>query len=209
MRTRWVSELDLFIVSRHVLNVIADLFINTSLSVPSDHSPISLAVNCGDFAGQLPRRANQLGDHSVLHSTAPVPPGDVRPRSRRALPCDNIDLESFSHKLEQTDPRDLLDTDVSSSIESFCDSTYDVDKDCKVDSVDNDTQYANRWKNILMSNDDKLLWKAIDWNGAMNINVPQRPSDDEFKVNLESLFNLEGTSELDPADYVSDIYVPV
>ena len=43
----------------------------------------------------------------------------------------------------------------------------------------------------------------------MNINVPQRPSDDEFKVHLESLFNPEGTSELDPADYVSDIYVPV
>ena len=43
----------------------------------------------------------------------------------------------------------------------------------------------------------------------MNINVPQRPSDDEFKVHLESLFNPEETSELDPADYVSDIYVPV
>ena len=213
MRTRWMSELDLFIVSRRVLNVIADLFINRSLSVPSDHSPISLAVNCGDLkstpAGQLLRRANQLGDHSVLHSTAPVPPVDGRPRSRRALPCDNIDLESFSHKLEQTDPRDLLDTDVGSSIESFCDIMYDVAKDCKVDSVGNDTQYDNRWKNILMSNEDKLLWKAIDWNGTININVPQRPSDDEFKVHLESLFNPEGTSELDPADYVSDIYVPV
>ena len=43
----------------------------------------------------------------------------------------------------------------------------------------------------------------------MNINVPQRPSDVEFKVDIESLFNPEWTSELDPADYVSDIYVPV
>ena len=86
---------------------------------------------------------------------------------------------------------------------------YDVAKDCKVDSVDNDTQYDNRWKNILMSNDDKLLRKAIDWNGAMNINVHQRPSDDEFKVHLESLFNPERTSELDPAAYVSDIFVPI
>ena len=43
----------------------------------------------------------------------------------------------------------------------------------------------------------------------MNINVPQRPSDDEFKVDIESLFNPEWTSELDPADYVSDIYVSV
>ena len=213
MRTRYVSELDLFIVSHCVLNVIADLFINTSLSVPLDHSPISLAVNCSDLkstpAGQLLRHANQLGDHSVLHSTVPVPPGDGRPQSSRALPCDNIVLESYSHKLEQTDPHDLLDTHVGSSIESFCDIMYDVAKDCKVDSVDNDTQYDNRWKNILMSNDDKLLLKAIDWNGSMNINLPQGPSDGEFKVHLESLSNPEGTSELDPADYVSDIYVSV
>ena len=213
MRTRWVSELDLFIVSHRVLNVISELCINTCLNIPSDHSPISLAVNCGDLksasTGQLLRRANQLGDHSVLHSTAPVPPGDDRPRRRRALPHDHIDLENFNRKLELTDPFDILDNDLGSSIESFCDIMYDIAKESKVDSVDNDNQYDNRWKNILMSNDDKLLWKAIDWNGAMNTNCTQRPSDDEFKVHLESLFNPDGISELDPEDYVSDIYVPV
>ena len=37
----------------------------------------------------------------------------------------------------------------------------------------------------------------------------QHPSDHEFRENLESLLNPEDTTELNPSDYVSDIYIPV
>ena len=62
MQTRWVSELDVFIVSRHVLNIVTELCINISLSTPSDDSPISLIVNSDDLkstpTGQLLYHAN-------------------------------------------------------------------------------------------------------------------------------------------------------
>ena len=55
----------------------------------------------------------------MLHSTAPIPPGDDRPRRRRTLPYDHIDLMNNNRKLELTDPFDILDNDLGSSIESF------------------------------------------------------------------------------------------
>ena len=46
LRSRWVSELDFFIVSRDIIASICQFSVNTSLSKPSDHAPISLSLNC-------------------------------------------------------------------------------------------------------------------------------------------------------------------
>ena len=70
MRSRWVSELDFFIVSRDIIASICSFSVYSSLSIPSDHAPISLTINCVNLKStpgdQLFCRASQLGDHAVL-----------------------------------------------------------------------------------------------------------------------------------------------
>ena len=72
MRSRWVSELDLFTVYHAS---IYQFSVNTSLSIPSDHTPISLSLNCvpmqSTLSDQLLCHASQLGDHAVLRKQGP------------------------------------------------------------------------------------------------------------------------------------------
>ena len=153
---------------------------------------------------------NQLGEHAVLYSTMPAPPGDDWPRRRHPLNRDRIDLNEFQRKSDLIDPSEFLNMDIYLSNDSFCNSMYDAALESPVTCNDDDAVlHDNRWRNILNSKDDKLLWRSIDWNGVLNNDTLQRPSDTEFKDHLETLLNPEGISELDPSEYVSDIYVPV
>ena len=214
MRSRWISELDLFVVSRGVIDAVTEIAVNTSPNIPSNHAPVSLSVSCGQLkstpVGRLLGRANQLGEHAVLYSTMPAPPGDDRPRRRRPLNRDRIGLNEFQRKSDLIDPSEFLNMDIDSSIDYFCNSMYDAARESPVTCNDDDAVlHDNRWRNILNSKDDKLLWRSIDWNGVLNNDTLQRPRDIEFKDHLETLLNPEGISELNPSEYVSDIYVPV
>ena len=83
---------------------------------------------------------------------------------------------------------------------------YDAARESPVTcNEDNVVLHDNRWRNILNSKDDILLWRSIDWNGVLNNDTLQRPSDTEVKDHLETLLNPEGISELDPSEYVTDI----
>ena len=59
-----------------------------------------------------------------------------------------------------------------------------------------DCPRKDRWQYILNSNTDKLLWKAVDWNGGINQKTLQCTNDNDFKENLECLLNPEGVPEL-------------
>ena len=214
MRSRWISELDLFIVSRRVIDAFTEFSVNTSPNIPSDHAPVSLSVSCGQLkstpVGRLLGHANQLGEHAMLYSTMPATSGDDQPRRRHPLNRDRIDLNEFQRKSDLIDPSECLNMDIDSSIDSFCNSMYVAARESPVTCNDDDAVlHDNRWRNILNSKDVKLLWRSIDWNGVLNNDTLQRPSDTECKEHLETLLNPEGITELDPSEYVSDIYVPV
>ena len=46
-----------------------------------------------------------------------------------------------------------------------------------------------RWKKILDSNDNKLVWGAINWKGGVSSTDCSRPSDNGFKIHFEGLLN--------------------
>ena len=214
MRSRWISELDLFVISRGVIGAVTGFSVNTSLNIPLDHAPVSLVVSCAQLKstllGQFLSWANQLGEHVVLYSATHAPPGDDRPRRLHPLNRDRIDLSELQCKSELIDPSESLNMDLNSFIDSFCNSIHAAARESPFTFNDDDpVLHHNRWHNTLNSKDGKMLWRSLDWNGALNNDTLQRPSDTEFKDHLETLLNPEGISELDPSQYVSDIYVPV
>ena len=155
---------------------------------------VSLAVSCGQLkstpTGRFLSRANQLGEHALLYSTMPAPPGNDRPWRRHQLNWDPIDLNEFQRKSDLIDPSEFMNMDIHSSMDSFCNSIYDAARESPVTCNDDDpVLHDNRWGNILNSKDDRLLWRSIDWNGVLINDTLQRPSDNEFKDHLETLLN--------------------
>jgi hypothetical protein len=74
-----------------------------------------------------------------------------------------------------------------------------MQKDCHRAAPVYDEQ--QRWKSLLESNDSKILWKAINWNGCLK----EMPSDNEFRDHFEALLN----PPVSPAIEVPEsIYVP-
>ena len=60
---------------------------------------------------------------------------------------------------------------------------YDAARESQVICNDDDAVlHDNRWRNILNSKEDRLLWRGIDWSGVLNNDTLQRPSDTEFKT---------------------------
>ena len=55
------------------------------------------------------------------------------------------------------------------------------------------TEWGNeeRWKRLLKGNDQKKIWKSINWAGSIEENTTRTPSDEEFKLHFESLLNPE------------------
>ena len=157
-RSRWVSELDFFIVSRDSIASICQFSVKTSLSIPSDHAPISLSLNCAPLKStpgdQLLCRASQHGDHAVLHNTAPPGQHDGQPRRRSPLRRDSIDFDGFQRKLELIDPKGIQNKDMNCAVDTFCNILYETARDSPINYVFSEVPHDNIWQYILNSNDD-------------------------------------------------------
>ena len=51
----------------------------------------------------------------------------------------------------------------------------------------------------------KLIWKAIDWSGKVDIHENVKPDDEQFKIHFENLLNQE---RLDDSNQLIDEFVP-
>ena len=227
---RWISELDLFIMSLDIVPAVVNFSVDQNLEVPSDHAPVAITLDisslCDVSSPALVSRASQLGDHAVLHRSTEArgerPDGLCR---RRPLCPDNIDHIPFQQALQNCDPVALIDLENSNddAIKSFCDNLYDFAKlnphhqvpqgedEHNEDEVPYTTSAASRrrWQRIMRSSDDKALWKAINWQGSVDECTGDSPPDCDFKTHLETITNPENTEELNPNDYNTNVYVPV
>ena len=70
---------------------------------------------------------------------------------------------------------------------------------------------SDRWNNILLNNDDKQLWKSINWKGTFDksISTNEQPSSAEFCTFFESLLNSPNAT--DPREYTPEYfkYIPI
>ena len=227
---RWISELDLFLVSKNTIDYVAEISVDQCYSFPSDHAPVSIRLDTSGLNRVSPAalltRASQLGDHAVLHPTGANPGHGHEHQLRRRRPIypNNIDPVIFQNRLENIDPVDCFNENYTNekTIDVFCEQLYVAASDSSLQTLPNDlitpeggatnpthTSSRQRWQRIIRSHDDKALWKAIDWKGGFGENSRECPSADDFKIHLENITNPDNEFELDPNDYVTNTSVPI
>ena len=158
---------------------------------------------------RYPSKIFGISGDDIMYNTVPPVHHDGQPRRRRPLRRDRVDLDKFHRELELIDPTTVLNQDTNCEVDIFCNIMYETARDSPINDVISEGPRNDRWHYILNSNDDKLLWKAVDWNGGINQKTLQCPSDNDFKENLECLLNPERVPELNVSDFQTDLYIPV
>ena len=80
-------------------------------------------------------------------------------------------------------------------VESLYNALQPVRREQNVCSNNRESEEVNRWLRLVNNNDDKGIWKAINWKGEIsNNNETNRPSDEEFKTHFEQLLNPPGVA---------------
>ena len=216
---RWVLEVDWFITSFEAVPAISSLEIDQSLSVPSDHAPISITINCELLlppqVESLLERSQQLGSHTVLEQSKPcVPPGI--PKKRRQVKSSDVNRNNFIEKMNESSAPNFQSQDIDTISQLFSDTMYFAAKSSLKPWENYFSNHAHvaqpsddehkRWKRILNTNDDKLLWKAVNWKGDIdfNGNDEEKPTDEEFKHHLENLFYPDGEEPLNVDELLAD-----
>ena len=215
---RWISEVDWFICSFEAVSAISSLEIDNSLSVPSDHAPISITINCEPLLSPkvepLLYRSFQLGSHTVSDKPKSCMPPGV-PKKRRQVKSSDVNRNNFVEKINESFPPDFESQDIDSISQQFSDTMYFAAKS-SLKPRESDSNRARvsqpsvdehkRWKRILNTNDDKFLWKAVNWKGDIDFNVNEEatPTDEEFKHHLENLFYPDGEEPLNVDELLAD-----
>ena len=217
-RQRWISEIDVYLISKCSISMIKNFHVDQRLDIPSDHAPISVALDVGCINSNLSdvrMRADELGLHAASRPVLPVhKPDEERPRRRRPVSCDEVSQEIFQEKLGENMIYDKICTSssIEQSIEEFSQNIYRAaseSRDMESGQAETTAPDDNRWLRIMNSNDDKALWKCINWKGELSSNNQNRPSDEEFQEHLEEVMNPPDVTPILEAEYRSAVYTPV
>ena len=210
---RWISELDHVYVSNSLVTAVDNLTVHDDLSLPSNHAPVSVALDIGKIDTSLPRAENlkfrsaQLDDHTTAASASPF-------QRHRQIRMSDVDPEQIRYVLNNTDPPTIEYNDVDGLFENIDNHMRFAlqNAERQPSNVPSDTVIADRWERVTRLNDPKELWNAIGWNGSLNDDPERnnRPSDIEFKEHFEKLLN----SAEPPGDLISEVppdlpYIPI
>ena len=188
---KWISELDLCIISPRLLDCTKSLRVSHNTNDPSDHAPLSVEFL---FTPDLihPRtllnRAENTSGHAVLMSGAYNPS-----LCRKPIPHHQIHPLQFVQQLQNLPPPTVEDgKSVDSICAEFSNCIYQCASNARVRAPE-PPDYSpdlSRWQRIIDCDDPKTLWRAIDWKGEFDPTPEkEKPSDAEFQQHLEQLLN--------------------
>ena len=126
-KKRWISEVDVCLVSKSLVPNIIGFNIDKSANLPSDHAPVSVNLYIPEQSmdmKQLLEKSSDLGGYDI--------PDSKKDLCRKGTPYKNIDKEKFTTKLETAAVPQLNDyVTVNEAAENFTDFLYS----CVADSV--------------------------------------------------------------------------
>ena len=194
-RKKWVSELDLCIISKDLLHNVVCLNVNQNTSFPSNHAPVSTELNfpeCDLNLQQILTRSTDIGSY----------PTKPKPLCKPPVTYNRIDNQLFIEKMSALNPT-FATQDYETLAKDFSDLLYSTIQECKILPPEEPVYdpAATRWQRILDCHDDNVLWRAIDWKGQFNPeshDSEAQPSEAEFQEHLEKLLNPSG--EISTAD---------
>lgn len=205
----WVSEIDWLIVSDVIMknDLIKKFNIPHISELPSNHAPVTFELNCNFLIkidhNMLLNRANNLGrnfsnDYNDRKCYAP-------------LRLKDIDISKFETEIDLIETIDPID-DTLLSIDKLSNDIYNAMKCAKnnvnVGQLRNDN--VNGWDFLLNNNDERLIWKAINWKGEVNAAPLEKPRDEEFASYYKELLSKDIPDlNIDNFDLTSCPEIPV
>lgn len=204
---RWVSELDVCIVSPSLICSISDFVVNQDTSLPSDHAPISFALQPLSVNEEsLLLRASRLGDHAALYSC-----GNRSDLTKKPIKYANVNKEGFLEALALYQRPEF-----EGNIDDFAVKVNDILYKCSatgriLNSNRNVDITMNRWERLLQEKDDAQVWRAINWRGEIDTldNDSNMPTDQQFKEYFEEILNPPNVQECDLAEMETNVSMPV
>lgn len=205
-RTKWVSELDVCLLSPKCIPAIEVFNIDQRTNLPSDHAPIHLCISVeklkigdGDDYSPIIRRAIGLGNSQVDETDTRTTAQNETHRSRRPIRMTQIDHKKLLEELSRIQPPDMTVMNTDAVADTINDVLYNVANASRIVTPtqvqDEDTASHERWKDLLRNKDSRELWKAIGWNGEIKDDANDRPSDEEFRTHFENLLNPQDRSQ--------------
>lgn len=202
----WISEIDLCLLKTDCVKRVNYLEVNQTIQ-GSDHAPLCLGLATQGWSHMSPtvllERARRLGESSCNKPCEQV--------IRRTPRYNTVNLNDFRNVLETLDPPNVNvpgQENVMNAITTGCDALDRVARQCKRRGNHHERTWdvsQSRWERILQTNDLKLIWKAIDWSGKVDIHENVKPDDEQFKIHFENLLNQE---RLDDSNQLIDEFVP-
>ena len=209
-KQRWISEVDLCLVSQTLIDAVSNFSVNQNLKFPSDHAPVTVGFDfsvCVNVCKteELVERSGMLGSYTHLESKSKV--------DRKPIPYRSIDSGRFTQNMEQIQLPDIVDTDPTLLLENFTDTLYNCAVNSKrkmVNQYEEADTTANRWHRIRAANDSRTLWKGIDWNGKYRETVTEEgPPEAAFQDHLERLLNPADASPIVMEDLDTHVTIPL
>ena len=209
-KQRWISEVDLCLVSAPLTEAVSHFFVDQSLRYPSDHAPISVGF---DFSccvnacrvNELVERSKMLGSygHLKINNT----------HANRPIPYRFIDRELFAQNIEETPLPDIEEGTVDNLLQNVTKELYKCASQSKrttINHYENAAKPSNRWQRIIAAKDSRTLWKGIDWNGKyQETTLVEGPTEAAFQDHLERLLNPADAEPVAPDDLRTDVSIPI
>mgnify|MGYP001545129845 CR=1 FL=1 len=210
---RWTSELDYGMLTLNALDSVTAFEVHQTPSLPSNHAPLSLTIDTQILQphaelNDLCQRAEELGDHAVLHTNSTRRGG----RCRKQIRMSSINREAFREALIANDPPDINDATINESIALVNEIMYTNAVNSSANAPrrsDGNNSQSLRWKNLIDSNDHKAIWQAINWRGSISGPQLDHPSDESFKAHFEQLLNSSCASTPQSGIVNSNVYIPI
>ena len=203
-RNKWISELDLCVVTRSVVPYISDFRINHDISLPSNHAPINIIFKVNIpllIQSQLIcSRAMKIGSYEVPEKSS----------HRKPLRYHKIDISKFKDEIAEMCPEmEIIADNVDKCVGIITDNMYDAASRSIRPEIGWNTN-IDRWTRLLRHGDSKTIWKAIDWKGDIAQKVASKEPDTEtFKLHFESLLNPDNQPSPMSVDTLDCPFIPV
>ena len=181
----------------------------------SDHAPLMVKLSFPVIFESAPELL--LERSSGLRSSCYDVQNNQNEHMMKSPSYKSVDLDRFRVIMNETTPPETqqMNREIAPIILENCNKIiYGIANGCKLSrrvmTDQNEWDRSNpRWKRIYKLNDPKIIWKAINWKGQVVDGVDTQPSDSNFKMHFEELFNPPSLDVNESVDVASAPNIPL
>ena len=203
-KDKWISRLDLCLVSSKLVKSITSFKIIQDNQLPSDHAIITatfkMDVNIDPNATL--KRATDLCIYNI----------PLKNSNRKKLSMAAFDLNKLQQNLKLLIPPEVDENTIDHCTSWLNNNIFHSTTDAmtKLTGPQWNTTEENRWNRLLEANDSRVIWNSINWSGKFGIHGNKEvPSPETFKYHFEDLLFTKEETSVDDIDISSSPYIPV